>query len=311
MAALFLSDALRRRIDRMPSLRRGRYALEAGALATFWQIASWLPPQAASNIGRRLLSLVGPGLVKSKHVERNLRLAFPNLEERQRRDLAREVWGTAGAVLAELPHLKAICERTFDEPFQTGVNIDLDAYRSGRKYAVFVTAHLANWELGAAAAPHLGVPLSVVHATSKNPYVERILRRRRADLGFQLVSREDGARPLLRELGAGRSVAMVIDARDDEGVPLPFFGLDKLTTIAPARLALRFGCDLVPIRVERLEGVWFRVTICDPIRPDARVTSEKVRAIGMMGEVNRLFEQWIRERPQEWVCIKRAFPKRA
>jgi KDO2-lipid IV(A) lauroyltransferase len=311
MAALFLSDALRRRIDRSPPLRRGRYALEAGALATFWQIASWLPPHTASAFGRRLLGLVGPQLAKSKHVDRNLRLAFATLDERARRDLAREVWGTAGAVLAELPHLKTICAQTFDEPFETSANLDLDAYRSGRRHGVFVTAHLANWEIAAAAAPHLGVPLSVVHASSKNPYVETILRRRRADLGFQLVSREDGARPLLRELGAGRSVAMVIDARDDEGVPLSFFGLDKLTTIAPARLALRFGCDLVPIRVERLTGVQFRVTICDPIRPDPLAASDKARAIGMMREVNCLFEQWIREQPQQWVCIKRAFPKHA
>jgi hypothetical protein len=29
----------------------------------------------------------------------------------------------------------------------------------------------------------------------------------------------------------------------------------------------------------------------------------------MMGDVNRLFEQWIRERPQQWLCIKRAWPK--
>ena len=29
----------------------------------------------------------------------------------------------------------------------------------------------------------------------------------------------------------------------------------------------------------------------------------------MMGELNRLFEQWIRERPEQWLCIKRAWPK--
>ena len=31
----------------------------------------------------------------------------------------------------------------------------------------------------------------------------------------------------------------------------------------------------------------------------------------MTGEVHRLFEQWIRERPGEWFCSKRLWPKEA
>jgi lauroyl/myristoyl acyltransferase len=29
----------------------------------------------------------------------------------------------------------------------------------------------------------------------------------------------------------------------------------------------------------------------------------------MMRDLNRLFEQWIRERPEQWLCIKRAWPR--
>jgi KDO2-lipid IV(A) lauroyltransferase len=136
-----------------------------------------------------------------------------------------------------------------------------------------------------------------------------MLRRRREALGCRLVSLEEGARPLIRELSEGRSVGLVVDTRDDDGVPIPFFGLDKLTTLAPARLALRFDCDLIPARVERLGDARFRLIVHEPIRPDPALASDKDRAIQMMRDLNRLFEQWIRERPEQWLCIKRAWPK--
>ena len=114
---------------------------------------------------------------------------------------------------------------------------------------------------------------------------------------------------MLRELTDGRSVALVVDTRDDDGAPIPFFGHDKLTTLAPARLALRFGCELIPVRIERLDAARFRLTVYEPVRPDPALASDKDRAVQMMRDLNRLFEQWIRERPEQWLCIKRAWPK--
>jgi hypothetical protein len=168
---------------------------------------------------------------------------------------------------------------------------------------------VGNWELTAAVAIRQGIPITVIYAPSKNPFIDRMLRGRREALGCGLVSLEEGARPLMRELAGGRSVGLVVDTRDDDGVPVPFFGLDKLTTLAPARLALRFGCELIPGRVERLGPARFRLTAHAPIRPDPALKSDREQAIQMMAELNRLFEQWIRERPEQWLCMKRAWPK--
>ena len=168
---------------------------------------------------------------------------------------------------------------------------------------------MGNWELTGAAASLQGIPMTAIYAPSQNPFIDRMLRRRREALGCRLVSLDEGARPLMRELAEGRSVGLVVDTRDDDGVPVPFFGLDKLTTLAPARLALRFGCDLIPARIERLAPARFRLTVHEPIRPDPALASDKEQAIQMMSEVNRLFEQWIRERPEQWLCIKRTWPK--
>jgi Kdo2-lipid IVA lauroyltransferase/acyltransferase len=309
MAALFLNSALRKQVDRVAALQRARWRLEAGLLSLFWQVCALLEPRAASAFGRTLLGAIGPHLGKSEHVRRNLEFAFPDLGETERADLLRAVWGNAGAVLGEYPHFKAICCDDFDGHFETVMGWDVADYRAGTRQCIFVTAHVGNWELAGAAAGRHGIPITAIYAPGKNPFVERMLRRRREPMGCRLVSLEEGARPLLRELGEGRSVGLVVDTRDDDGVPIRFFGHDKLTTLAPARLALRFGCELIPVRIERLGAARFRLIVHEPIRPDPALASDKDRATQMMRDLNRLFERWIRERPEQWLCIKRAWPR--
>jgi Kdo2-lipid IVA lauroyltransferase/acyltransferase len=309
VAALFLNAALRKRIDRVAMLQRARWRAEAGLLYLFWQVCARLEPNAASAFGRRLLRSIGPYLGKNPHIRRNLRLAFPDRTEAERGELLREIWGSTGAVLAEYPHFQAICHDDFAGHFEYVEHYNLDDYRAGRKHGLFVSAHVGNWELTAAAAVRQGIPVTALYAPSKNPFIDRMLRGQREALGCRLVSLEEGARPLMRELAEGFSVGLVVDTRDDDGVPVPFFGLDKLTTLAPARLALRFGCELIPVRMERLNAARFRLTVYEPVRPDPALASDKDRAVQMMRDLNRLFEQWIRELPGQWLCIKRAWPK--
>ena len=102
---------------------------------------------------------------------------------------------------------------------------------------------------------------------------------------------------------------MIMDQRVDSGVPIPFFGIDKYTTLVPARLALRHGCDLVPVRTERLDGAKFRVTFYEPVRPDDPSAEEIEKARQITVKINLLFEQWILEKPEDWWCSKRRWPK--
>ena len=67
--------------------------------------------------------------------------------------------------------------------------------------------------------------------------------------------------------------------------------------------------DKPSVRIERLGQARFRLTVEEPIRPDPALASDKEQAVHMMAEVNRLFERWIRERPEQWLCMKRAWPR--
>jgi KDO2-lipid IV(A) lauroyltransferase len=119
-------------------------------------------------------------------------------------------------------------------------------------------------------------------------------------------------RAVLRGLTRGRSIGFLNDTRQDDGEWVPFFGVPALTSTVPARLALRYGIDLVPARIERIgTGAHFRVTLAPPIEPDPALADPREQARAMTQRVNEVLADWIRERPEQWVCTKRRWPKGA
>jgi KDO2-lipid IV(A) lauroyltransferase len=307
MAQQAYSPFVQRLLRRAPSLRRAVWTFEAAVLGAVFVLLGWLSPDRASALGRAVGRRIGPRLRKHRHVRENLRTALPDRSPAEIDALAREVWGNFGAVLGEFPHLDRLWRERRIEPIVKG---ELTPLSHPPIPVVFVTAHLANWELTALTADRLGVPLAVVYAEDSNPSVDRLIRRRRSELGCDLISRDGGIRALLRTLSAGRSVGLVVDTRQDGGEAIPFFGVDAPTSTVPARLALRHEVDLVPVRVERTgPGARFRVTFGEALRPTDFAGDPREQARAMTRALHARFEGWIRERPEEWLCTKRRWPK--
>ena len=104
-------------------------------------------------------------------------------------------------------------------------------------------------------------------------------------------------------------MGFVMDRRLKQGEPTRFFGSDTFMSTFPARLALRCDCELVPVRVERLQRSTYRVTVYEPVKPDDSIADKREKAVDMIRRVNEHFESWIRERPDQWFCSKRMWPK--
>ncbi|GMQ83579.1 MAG: lysophospholipid acyltransferase family protein [Gammaproteobacteria bacterium] len=306
LAKLFLGS---KHTDWSPRLLRILWALEAGLVGLVGALARLLPPDTASAAGHALLAGLGPRLDKTRQIRRNLKIAFPEKNATETCRLVRAMWGNLGSVLAEYPHLGRICKPGPEQRLDCVLEGDPEVFRKNGKPAVFVTAHLANWELAAGAVVQQGVPLSVVYTKMQNPWMDRLLFRTRKSLGCGLMERDNAARTLLRCLKKGTSIGLLVDQRVDAGEPVPFFGRDMLTSVTPAQLALRFGCELIPIQVQRLHGARFRAIFHKPVVADDENAENAEKILQMTRKINTLFESWIRERPHEWMCTKRRWPK--
>jgi KDO2-lipid IV(A) lauroyltransferase len=311
MARLLLGNSLNKAAKRLPLLQHVLWAIEAATIGIPLFMLRMLSPERASALGRGVFRAIGPHLDKTRIFRRNLTLAFPEKSADEIESLIREIWGNFGAVLAEYPHLSAYVETARTQRLEIVNNSNSPVFRRNGKPAVFVTAHLANWEMTVVAAMRLGIPVSVLYSPLQNPWLDRMLHKARTGIGMNLLPRDGGIRTLVRELGGGRSIGLLVDQRVDSGEPVPFFGLDMNTSTTPARLALRYRCDLIPVRVRRLDNARFRVNVEPPITPREGITDEHGKILDMTRQINALFESWIRERPQEWLCSKRRWAKDA
>ncbi len=311
MARLILGNSFNKAVKRLPLLQHFLWVVEAAAFGTFLGISRRLMPERASALGRRLFRGIGPRLDKTRIFRRNLSLAFPEKSAVEIEALIREIWGNLGAVLAEYPHLPDYAVAGQPERLEIVINNESPVFQHTGKAAVFVSAHLANWEIPLASAIRLGLSVSVLYTPLQNPWLDRMLYKARARMGINMLPRDSGIRTLVRELGNGRSIGLLVDQRVDSGEPVPFFGLEMNTSTTPARLALRYHCDLIPIRVQRLGGARFRVSFEKPISPSEGITDEHRKVLDMTRQLNGLFETWIREQPQDWLCSRRRWSKDA
>mgnify|MGYP001828451828 FL=1 len=307
MAEFIIGSPLRTLARKHHFLRRLLWRLDFLFVWSLVKMARLLPVDAASRFGQRVGTWIGAAMSKKTAIfKENMRVAFPELSEREIELLVQRAWGRVGRVLAEYAHLETILR----DPQRLVIDIrePITTYGNPEQPCVMVTAHLSNWEVVCSAMAKMGIPNASLYSPPSNPYLDKLLHEHRRALDCQLLPRDNSARGLMRAMKAGRTAGMVIDRRVDEGKPIRFFGRDKLSTLMPARLAMKFSCDMVPVQVERLQDAHFRVIFHPPIKPDPKCLDEETRALDMMQQVHKQFEDWIRAQPEDWFCSKRLWP---
>ena len=280
------------------------YPLEAICALLLFGFFRILPVDLASAIGGWLGRTIGPGLRLTRRAQRNLDLALPDLDNQSRAALIRGMWDNLGRVVGEMPHIEQIATTRMD----IAGSEHLAAVRSPGTACILFSGHLANWETLPLATKHAGVPCAQTYRAPNNPFVDAMLRRiRRVKEDETVAKGPSGARNALAILKGGRRLGMLVDQKMNDGIPVPFFGRDAMTADAVAKLALRFKCPVIPTRMERLDGCHFRLTFF-PALNISQTGNRAADTATMMTEVNQFLEDWIRDRPNQWLWLHRRWP---
>lgn len=292
----------------MAPLSLGERATVA-ALHAFAACMRLLGPVRASNLGGALARRIGPGLRRSRVADANLRRAMPELDATARRQVVRQVWDNLGRTVAELPFIPSL-HPTADGPGWELAGGEHVLPVVGRQ-CIFVSGHLANWEVLLPAAAEHGIPSSGFYRAPSNRAVDRfLLRLRQRAIGPQatlFAKGADGARGAMRHMANGGSLALLADQKLNDGVAVPFFGEPAMTTTAAAQFALRFGCPVLPVRVVRLGPARFRLVVEAPLAAPA-TGNRGADVLAMTLALNRTLERWIREDPGAWLWLHRRWP---
>lgn len=265
---------------------------------------------AISAFGGRLLQRIGPMTSKHKIAETGLRTAFPDAADEQIDAWLDAQWNNTGRTFAEFPILHRL--RVFEE--QDRVTVEgiehLEALRQPGKAALLVTGHFANWEIMAALVTQMGLRVQITYRKINNPYIDKRVREKRESYGTKLLvpkSGAKGARQLFEALNAGESVGILNDQKFNQGLAVPFFGVDAMTAPGPTRLALKTGVPIILLSTRR-DKAKFTITV----EPPVYFKKSKDRAVDIETGVRHItdyIEDRIREAPGQWFWVHRRWPK--
>lgn len=237
-------------------------------------------------------------------------MIYPDWPKAKIRAVTKDVWENLGRTGAEFIHLDKI--RAFgDQPRIELVGKEkLDAIAAQEKPVIFFTGHFANWEVLGTVLFDSGVHHGIVYRPANNPLTDEFIIKRRGRIMslFQVPKGLRGGRALVNALKSRRSLIILLDQKQNRGISVPFMGVPAMTAPAAARMSLRHDAKLVPIRVERLEGAHFRVTIKDALD---YVPTEKLSddVYALMTKVNQSLEEDVRARPGQWLWLHRRWKK--
>jgi len=265
------------------------------------------PVDWVSNAGAALFKALGPLTGSHRIAERNIRLAFPGLDPAARAALLRAQWDNLGRTFFEFPLTSRLTPASGRVEVVSGERLAAIA-ASGRP-VVFVSGHLANWEVMAAVIVQAGVTCQVTYRAANNPYVDARIKAGRARYGVRLFAPKggDGARELLQAMDRGESVALMNDQKFNGGLAVPFFGHPAHTATGPTRLALRSDAAIQPMSVQRLAGARFRVVVHEPIVLE--LTGDRARDLEVgVTRISAFVEARVRERPAEWFWVHKRWP---
>ncbi len=245
---------------------------------------------------------------KRKAVYANLRVILgPGATRREIRCTAKLVFREFGRYFAEFFGTETFGGGFIFRHVRT-VNFEhVDRAVAHGRGAVFLTAHLSNWEIGAAALASRGYRVFGVAQEHADPRLARFFRKMRTARGYTTIPPEGAFRRCVEALGGGTSVCFVGERDIGEGgVEVEFFGRPTPFPVGPARIALAAGATIVPGFVIRQPNRNLTVTAEPSIEPPAG-GSRRHKARVMTQEFANVVERYVRAYPEQWGVFDRAW----
>jgi len=266
-------------------------------------------PDRASDFCGAVARRIGPLLPAHRIGQANLRAAFPGKDDAWIEATLRESWENLGRVAGEYVHMGRIAVLDPDHPHAGRIVTDsvplfLELKDDG-KPALCFSAHLANWELPAVVIAAQGLPTAVVYRMPNNKAVAKEITRIRGPLMGRLIrTRAQAAVEMAAALNAGEHLGMLVDQHFSRGVDVTFFGRRCKANPSIARLARRFDCPVVGVRVIRLPDRRFRIEGCGPYELP-RGTDGEIDVAAATQMITTIIEGWIRDYPGQYLWFHR------
>ena len=257
----------------------------------------------ASNLGSILGKVIGPFFRSKNIIKQNIKIGLGNLDKKKEEEIINGMWSNIGRTFAEYIFLKnfKLNKTGFDHIKITGIEY-LDQIKKSNKPVVFFSGHFANFELMAMELDKFGIKLAAIYRPLNNFFLNPLMEylRMKYICPIQIQKGVSGSREIVKKIKDEYSIALMVDQRVSEGPRLSFFNKEAHTTTIPVQIALKYNCKLVPIYIERKNGINFEMVIHEPYE----ITKTGVHEDDLKNNsltINKNIEKMIIKNPTQWI----------
>ena len=234
---------------------------------------------------------------KSKKViNKNLKIFKKDITSIEKNMILSSMWKNYGMTFVEYIFLDRMKKNSSHIEIK-GEEILKDIIE-GKKQAIFISGHFANFELMSMEITKRNVKLATIYRPLNNFFLNPLMEylRKKYVCNNQIKKGIKGVREVMNYIKNGFSIALMIDQRVSEGEKVNFFGQPAYTTTLPAQLALKYKLPIIPVFIERDKDSKFIIEFQNEI--DIHNYKNK---IDLTLKLNEILESMIRKNPNQWI----------
>tara|TARA_Y100000590_G_scaffold252049_1_gene283025 strand:- start:6262 stop:7122 length:861 start_codon:yes stop_codon:yes gene_type:complete len=254
--------------------------------------------KVSSNLSSFLFKIVGPFFRPKKRIEKNILKAFPEIKSEELKTIINNMWGNYGRILSEYVFLKDFRKSKFQNNIKIIGQDVLEEIKKNNKPVVFISGHFNNFELMAMHIEKSGIDLAAIYRPLNNKFLNFIMEKIRKNYicKNQIKKGLAGTKELLSYFKKNYSIALMVDQRVSQSIKSNFFGHKAYTTTIPAQFVKKFNCKVVPIYIERIDKINFKLTVNQPINYSNDKSIEEITL-----DLNHVIEEMILRNPDQWI----------
>ena len=252
----------------------------------------------SSFLGGKLFQIIGPAFRSKEIINNNIKRAFPDLNSKEINKIKSSMWNNYGRVFAEYIYMKNFRHGNLSKNISIEGEDILTNIKKQNQKVIFISGHFSNFELMAMQIDKLDLKIGAIYRPLNNIFLNKIMERIRKKYicNNQIKKGIGGLKELIKLNNEGYSTALMIDQRVSQGIKSNFFNEEAFTTTVPAQLVKKFNIPVVPIFIERYEGIKFKMKVFKPVHFSVEDSIENITT-----DLNKILEKMIVNNPNNWI----------
>ena len=279
-------------------MKNFKYFIQFSLTIFCFLIFKILGPNLSSKLSGKVFELIGPFFRSRQIIHSNIKRGVPDISSENLKNITNLMWNNYGRLFAEYMFIKDFRYGKLENKIQVEGQEILDEIKRSEKKVIFISGHFSNFELMAMYLEKTGIKLSAIYRPLNNIFLNGIMEgiRKKFICKHQIKKGIGGLKKLIALKKNNYSTALMIDQRVSEGVLCNLFNQDALTTTIPAQLVRKFNIPVVPVYIERIKDLNFKISINNPINFSKEDSVENITL-----KLNQILETMILKKPEQWI----------